>query len=136
MELLRQVVQGLHHELVELARRIVGRRQRRERLAAVDEPPEIGLGHLLADQHDGQPRRDEDDREGDDDDDQEVPEPAERRGVEQQQQHAGEEGRSGGGAQRWAECVPHRIEVRARPARECGGPRVAGPSEPRSCRAT
>jgi hypothetical protein len=46
-EIVRQVVQGLHHQLVEFARRLVRRRERGERLTAVNEPPELGLGHLV-----------------------------------------------------------------------------------------
>ena len=106
-ELLGQVVERLHHQLVELARRVLGRRQRGERLAAVDEPPELGLGHLLADQRDGHPGGDEHDRDGAGQQRQQVAQPAERRRVEQEQQDAGEEGGAGGGSQRWAECVPH-----------------------------
>src|SRR6266480_7338405 len=63
-ELIRQVIERLHHQLVELARRPVRGRQQGESLAAVDQPPELWLRHLLADQRHGHPGGDEHDRNG------------------------------------------------------------------------
>ena len=64
-ELLWQVVQGLHHQQVELAWRPLGRRKRGERLAAVGEPPELSLGHLVvADQRHRYPSGDEHEEDG------------------------------------------------------------------------
>ena len=48
---------GPHHEIVELARWVVGGRHRGQGLAAVHEARELGLRHLLTGQRDDRPRR-------------------------------------------------------------------------------
>ena len=76
-----KVVQGLHHQQVELAGRLVGRRHRGERLASVDEPPELRLGHLLfADQRDNHPGGNEHEDDGTQQQHQQITQPIEREG--------------------------------------------------------
>jgi hypothetical protein len=92
LEVLGEVVERLDHELVEFARRVVGRRQRREHLAAIDELPELRLGHLLlADCGDRDPRRGERDRDRPGDQRQQVLEPSERGRVQEQEEDADQE---------------------------------------------
>ncbi len=110
LELRRQLVERLDDELVELARRLIGRRQRGEGVAAVDEPAELVLGHLLAGQLRRQPRGDDDDHGGAGDDRDETREAVERRRPEQEESDRGDQRRPAGGAQRWSEDFPHRGE--------------------------
>src|SRR5512133_757567 len=119
-ELLWQVVQRLHHQLVELGRWAVGGRQGGESFAAVDQPPELGLGYLLTDQRHGRPGGDEHDRHGTDQQCQQATQSRERWGVEEQEDEADDERRQCRCPQRWAEGLPHTIQVRATAYRVAG----------------
>ena len=123
-ELLRQIIQRLHHELVELTRRLIGGRQRGERVAARRPGAEtrtptsrcrpaprsiqaVTKMIAAAQDHDRSAGR---------------PAPSERRRPEQEPARcAGDEGGKGGRPQRWTEDLPHPVKIRA--ARSSAGSR-------------
>jgi len=117
LELRREVVDRLDHQQIELARRIVGSRQSGKRLAPIDELPELGFGHLPADQHCHRPGGDEHDRDRPGEDRRQSAEVGERRRVEEQQQAPGEEGGEGRCPQRRNEDLPHDLRLRSAPGR-------------------